>query len=237
MADVLQGHGLDVSTLATAEYQREGDDPIYLLRIPIHQALEQWDALRILVPETGYWPVIGWDRFKRPPWEEEPTQEIINKGVHLDVHEWFEREGNTYPLDRTREAHFADKPHPPFTFRIHLARFPHTPYPLVPIAMIPSDVPWKVPAYLNITGDDPPPQVHVAIMKHWYERWGAELVGLTAGSAEMRVLSPPTTHEAAFALAREQYVYCPDLVEQDTGSILVLAQLLLRSPVWWFWWD
>jgi hypothetical protein len=62
--------------------------------------------------------------------------------------------------------------------------------------------------------------VRVAILKYWYERWGAEVVAATAGD-----------------LAKEQYRYCRDLVEQHTGSVAVLAHLLLDSPVWWFWWD
>jgi hypothetical protein len=81
------------------------------------------------------------------------------------------------------------------------------------------------------------PHVHVAILKYWYERWGAEVVAATAGDLELQALRPPTTPEAALELAKEQYMYCRDLVDQNTRSVAVLAKLLLSSPVWWFWWD
>jgi hypothetical protein len=113
------------------------------------------------------------------------------------------------------------------------------------------DVPWQVPAYLQLGGMDTwshsagsidgafgmEPQVHAAILKYWYERWGAEVVAATAGDLELQVLRPPMTQDAALELAKEQYMYCRDLVEQNTGSVAVLANLLVNSSVWWFWWD
>jgi hypothetical protein len=74
-------------------------------------------------------------------------------------------------------------------------------------------------------------------LKYWYEHWGAEVVAATAGDLELQVQHPPTTSTTALELAKEQYMYCRDLVEQHTGSVGVLARLLLDSPVWWFWWD
>jgi hypothetical protein len=81
------------------------------------------------------------------------------------------------------------------------------------------------------------PKVHVAILKDWYECWGAEVVAATEGDLELRVQRPPTTPAAALELAKEQYMYCGDLVDQHNGSIAALAELLLGSPVWSFWWD
>ncbi len=54
---------------------------------------------------------------------------------------------------------------------------------------------------------------------------------------EVLVQRPPDTKEAAFKLAREQYLYCPDNVEQGAGSLHALAASLWRSPSWYFWWD
>jgi hypothetical protein len=39
------------------------------------------------------------------------------------------------------------------------------------------------------------------------------------------------------AVAREQYAYCPDIVDQGVGSIGELAAEHVCSPSWYFWWD
>ena len=54
---------------------------------------------------------------------------------------------------------------------------------------------------------------------------------------EMRVERPPSTREAAFAVAEEQFAYCSDIVLQGTGSISALAATLMNGTAWYFWWD
>jgi hypothetical protein len=54
---------------------------------------------------------------------------------------------------------------------------------------------------------------------------------------EFRVARPPTSRDAALALAESQYYYCPDIVEQGMESIEALALSLLKSKIWYFWWD
>ena len=99
---------------------------------------------------------------------------------------------------------------------------------------------WEVPAYLTAQANDwdPPDAVHVALLKYWHERWKAELVSLTSGVLEMRVLQPPTIFREALELAKEQYLYAPDVVDQWLGGNLnTLAKMLLNGRVWRFWWD
>ncbi|GHO82332.1 hypothetical protein KSZ_03380 [Dictyobacter formicarum] len=75
-------------------------------------------------------------------------------------------------------------------------------------------------------------------MKYWNERWGAELVAMAPSTVEMRVLRPPTTWEEAFLLAKEQYIYAPDVVDQWLGgNFATLVKTLLNGRVWLFWWD
>jgi hypothetical protein len=38
-------------------------------------------------------------------------------------------------------------------------------------------------------------------------------------------------------LARDQYLYCEDNVEQWTRTLEALAARLLRGEAWYFWWD
>ena len=43
--------------------------------------------------------------------------------------------------------------------------------------------------------------------------------------------------KARYALAREQFAYCDDIVTQGVGSIDALADGLRGSKSWYFWWD
>ena len=54
---------------------------------------------------------------------------------------------------------------------------------------------------------------------------------------EMSVAHPPRTRESALIVAREQYVYCSDIVDQGVGTISNLAATLLNGRIWYFWWD
>jgi hypothetical protein len=73
--------------------------------------------------------------------------------------------------------------------------------------------------------------------KRWHERYGAEIVGMLPDLIEMWVACPPTTREDALDLAKGQDIYCPDIVDQGTGTIQALAAGLLNGTAWFFWWD
>jgi Domain of unknown function (DUF4253) len=45
------------------------------------------------------------------------------------------------------------------------------------------------------------------------------------------------TRKDALDLAREQYIYCSDIVSQGTGTLEALAAGLLGGTAWFFWWD
>jgi hypothetical protein len=104
---------------------------------------------------------------------------------------------------------------------------------LVPAASSP-----EVAAHLHwgCWNDNPCPDEHVAILRHWQATYDAELVSL-GEQMELRVGAPPTEWDDALRLAREMYVYCYDIVDQGVGSIEALAHLLRNGRSWFFWWD
>jgi hypothetical protein len=246
LEEVLRQHNVDVSSLSLPEYQRAREEsPVYLLRLPAIQALTHWEVLRNLVPETGYWPVIGWDRLKQPPWEEEPVQDILEVALRINAQQWFaqqwfEQYGENMAYWEDRANRDADQTSAHFAFLLHLRRFSWALSPLAPVVLVPTTAFWEVPAYISIQANewDPPDAVHVALLKYWNERWKAELVSMVSGLIEMRVLQPPTTFQEAFELAKEHYLYAPDVVDQWLGGNLnTLARMLLNGHVWRFWWD
>ncbi len=60
---------------------------------------------------------------------------------------------------------------------------------------------------------------------------------MTSEVIEMWVQRPPTTPRAALALARDQYRYAPDIVQQGVDDIETLAAALEGNRAWYFWWD
>lgn len=109
----------------------------------------------------------------------------------------------------------------------------------VHILLVPARASWEIPAWLR-WGDwnaCPPPEYHVAALRHWHRRHGAELVGLSGDTMNIHASQRPQRRDTALALARDMYRYCPDIVDQGTGALAPLAATLLADPWWSFWWD
>lgn len=111
--------------------------------------------------------------------------------------------------------------------------------PLIHIGLIELEEPEELFVRLGYGGwnDCPDAAIHVALHRHWRERFGAEPVAVSGDEVECHVARPPGDRKAALALAAEQQAYCSDIVEQNVGSVAALAATLLDAPVWYFWWD
>lgn len=113
------------------------------------------------------------------------------------------------------------------------------PFPKVFIVLLPTNDPTAIPAHLHWGSWNacPAPDYHVAVLRHWRDSYGAELVGLGRDSIELKVGRKPATRDEAIELARVQYAYCNDIVDQGTGTYSVLAAELMAHDWWFFWWD
>ena len=109
----------------------------------------------------------------------------------------------------------------------------------VRIALIPTDDPTTIPAHLHWGNWNacPPPAHHVAALRLWRDRYGAELVGIDGDTLNLRVSRKPATREEALELARVQHIYCNDIIDQGVGSYRALATELMAHDWWYFWWD
>ncbi len=107
------------------------------------------------------------------------------------------------------------------------------------LGFVPTTDDSEVPALLRYGAwnDCPEAEVHVAACRHWRKTHGAELVAIAGDIVEFDIPRPPKTPEAAAQIAKEQYAYCYDIVDQGTGTIEVLAGSLIDNPRWFFWWD
>lgn len=109
----------------------------------------------------------------------------------------------------------------------------------VTIVLVPTDDWTTIPAYLRWGhwNANPPPEVHVAALRSWRDRYGAELVGLSNDVMNIRVAAKPASRDEAMALALEHYAYCNDIVDQGVGTLTNLAAALMANDWWFFWWD
>ncbi len=106
------------------------------------------------------------------------------------------------------------------------------------LAEIPVKNPWEVFAYLPFGGwnDCPDTPGLMSAAKTWYEAHGAIPAIMTHDILQFAVPAPVEKSQA-LSLAWEQYVWCPDIVDQGCGIVEALASTLCQSTVWFFWWD
>ena len=224
----------------------------WAVTVPGERALEAWDALRSR-RDPGWWPVIVGapeDEARvgeMTEYTEAAVATILDAAARLDV----ERElaSRRAELDETYEED-PDEPSadlvgewpadsaPSTTFALPLDIRTRRPRPTA-IVLVPAATAAEVAAVVGFGSwnECPAPELHVALHRRWQERYGAELVGLSADTLEMRVTRPPRTREEAMVLAGEQYAYCDDIVHQGTENLSNLAAVLLDGTAWFFWWD
>ena len=110
-------------------------------------------------------------------------------------------------------------------------------YPLI-LAKIPVKNPWEIFAYLPFGNwnDCPDTPQLMAAAKYWFEQHGAVPAAMSHDELEF-LLPAPVHKETAMDVAVELYGFCPDLDQNEDGSIGSLADALWQSTVWYFWWD
>ena len=104
------------------------------------------------------------------------------------------------------------------------------------LAEIPVSEPWQVFSYIPFGGwnECPAPEVHMAVAKYWYERYGAEIACIASDNIIYHVSQPVVAD--AMALAEEQFAYSEDVL-QDYGNLATLADMNRKSTVWSIFWD
>ncbi len=110
------------------------------------------------------------------------------------------------------------------------------------LAKIPAAGPWELAAWLPMGGfnDCPPPEIQAAVMKRWFEKYGARPALVTCDAWEFRLPKPLADMDEALKLAYEHYAFCPDRVDQygrDEYRVGNLADSLMKSALWYFSWE
>jgi hypothetical protein len=205
-------------------------------------AIEVWWRLKQLLPPLGFWPVVLAEADDvaglRDSWAGPPSV-VLEKGASLQPEIWLQERAASDP--EYYEPIHGSWPSSiePHGFVIHTDTLSGHPLPEVYIGAVPTSNSWEVFAYLAYGdwNECPSPHEHVAMFKYWFNRYEAEVLGISTDTIECTVFRPPTTRDGALALAQEQFIYCTDIVGQGTQTLENLAALLLDGQNWFFWWD
>ena len=111
--------------------------------------------------------------------------------------------------------------------------------PEINIGLVEASSDWQVFARLGYGGwnDCPLPHIHVALHRHWDQKYKTSILCLSGDVVETLVREPVSEKIEALELASEHYSYCYDIVEQGVGTLGRLASSLLNGRYWYFWWD
>ncbi|KAA2238850.1 DUF4253 domain-containing protein [Chitinophaga agrisoli] len=74
----------------------------------------------------------------------------------------------------------------------------------------------------------------ISTLQHWYEQAPFEIIGADMESVEAHFTKLP---EDVTAFAKEQYAFCPDIVDQGTGTLETLEEEIGRTRMLFLWWD
>jgi hypothetical protein len=250
--------------LGSAGVNRNADDSITTrdglviqrVLVPGADAEERWAELTRIAETARQWPVIlgnplvrGFDELTRllddmASDRARPAKDLLADAEALDVRVVLDRRWDeTLPIDEDEDDQEAmevfDESLPP-------GPVPPIPAPLTPtsgtatIALVPAAAGEDVLAVLGWGDWDacPPPEEHVTVLREWRRRYGAVVKAISPDTLELAVERPPASFDDALVLAREQYAYAPDIVDQgEHPSIGALAAALVDGRRWHFWWD
>ena len=166
-------------------------------------------------------------------------QEELSAAADFDVSTWLKKKRADYEVDsegewpRTPGATAA-----PMTEPYVLRDLSGKPARNLFIMLLPTRDGCEFPALLMYGGWNacPGPCEHVAILKYWRDKYGTEPIALGGDTIELRV-PKGLDEQTSMKVAEEQFLYCPDIVEQGVESIDALASTLRSGKYWFFWWD
>ena len=99
------------------------------------------------------------------------------------------------------------------------------------LVKVPTTKPYEILAYFGMGSED------IAIVKYWYEKYGAIPASITYDEIEFYVERPPQTLEETKKLAVEHYAFCYGLLWGCYDTLEEAASTIYKNVHWYFWWS
>jgi hypothetical protein len=206
------------------------------------EALELWRQRRAESAGSGYWPVLM-EPGGVGTTPKGPAAVRLSQVDSVDVVALLNKGGGMGSVDPGVRQEWLDG-WPEEPERIERFRLPYArggaPDPTY-VALVEAGYGWQIPVLAGFGGwnECPEPAVHGAVLRHWGERYGLELVCFAESSLEFLVNRPPRTQDEALAFAWEYATYSPDSVDAlyYADTLADLAGSLLDAPIVVAWWD
>lgn len=231
--------------LASAFAIRSGEVPIEMF--PIAQGIEEWHRRRKNFAQTGKWPLMvtagALDHGSRGE-PEESAADVLEQASQVDAEGFLQEKFDNWMEEMAEHMTEGEYDDPDLTAfnpvgnsnfeAFSLDRSTH-----LGLIEIPCQNPAEVFAEVAFGGwNEVPfdPEI-LAVFRYWNEKHGAVPATLSTDIVECWLDHPVNSPELASDLAKEQFAFCPDIVDQGTGTIHSLAESLCGAKVWYFWWD
>jgi hypothetical protein len=215
-----------------------------LVSIPGENALGELNRLRAERKVTGLYPVLlggtkDYELVLEGMEEHRDFYTILNESDAIDVVQWFRKKSKDKSELLQDEGEWPDFVPDSTGVVTHLDVLSRKPLPEVKIALFEGAFEWEVFARLGWGGWNACPFAahHCAVHRYWAMHYGSEVVSVTGAIVQCVVSRPPINRETTMQLAREQSLYCYDIVSQGVGTISALGATLLDAKYWYFWWD
>jgi hypothetical protein len=216
---------------------------IEFIAVPGERALAELDRIRTQYLTTGIYPILIGDAEDKERMfdaaDESNPSESLQFSQTINPTDWFakrrELDPEAYQADEGDWLNQVSK----MGIITHLDIRTRKPKKEVFIAQLKLEAPWEAFAHLGWGNwnECPAAAEHCAIQRYWASQYLSEVVSITGDVVQCAVSRPPTDRDTALKLAREQYVYCADIVDQGVESVAALAASLLNAKFWYFWWD
>jgi hypothetical protein len=209
-------------------------------------AVTEINRLRKEHRQTGLYPILVGSQAdynellnRHSEVNQSASQAIVSRSLEIEVLQWFQQE-----LEEDPDYYNIDEgewPNEPWGMgnglRGHIDPKTNNFLEQVVIGLLPVKEPWETFAFLNWGGWNSCPRAeeHCALHRYWYQKHGAQVIGIAFDSLDCLVTKPPTTREESLLLARELSIYNGELTE--VGTLSNLAAMVLNSRYWYFWWD
>lgn len=213
---------------------------IYVLEIERKDAEATAEKLLSKANETGFSPLFPVDAsIEDLIGEPGKAKTTLAAGEKLDTEKWLKSPDELVQKWLENPEDLSMKVGDFTKRKITLTKLPTS----STLILVPTKLSWQIPAYLTFSGlgwnECPSTAVHIALLKRWHQKYGADLLCMGRDSLFLKVKKPVVDKDEALALAFEHAQYCPDNVMQGHGDRTVsgLAIDLMGATVWQFWWD